>query len=45
MPEYSYKVFVNAITEFIIADDQVSIHDFEAGYSVLQICFPVFEFC
>ena len=45
MPEYSYEAFVDAITEFIIADDQVSIHQFEAGYSVLQICLPVFECC
>jgi hypothetical protein len=26
MPEYSYEAFVDAITEFIIADDQVSIY-------------------
>lgn len=45
MPEYSYKAFVDAITECIIADDQVSIHQFEAGYFVLQICLPVFECC
>ena len=44
-PEYSYEAFVDAITEFIVADDQVSIHQFEAGYSVLQTCLLVFECC